>query len=210
MLQCTQVGLGGCCPELAAMQPSERLAWFDRESTAAEMVHNFGRSQGDMPSQFDVIMDDESIELGLHSEYFHNLWEIELLSAEQGPPPPFPGVPPPPPPAPPVVCSSLRTVASCENVTRDKLLQQTGQTDLCKWRTATSQCVDIPAEQSTAQTTDIVEVGLFGFPAFENPNASKQSSDDNIPLYSFAEAINRPIYTAFNHRKVDVGNPMFG
>jgi hypothetical protein len=77
----------------------------------------------------------------------------------------------------------------------------------CKWRTADKKCVHLPKEQSTAQVTDIVEVGLFGFPAFSNKNAS---SDGATPHYSFAESINRPIYTAFNHRKVDVGNPEFG
>ena len=31
-------GLRGCCPELEAMTPSQRLDWFDAESAAAEMV----------------------------------------------------------------------------------------------------------------------------------------------------------------------------
>ena len=31
-------GLQGCCPELEAMTPSQRLDWFDAESAAAEMV----------------------------------------------------------------------------------------------------------------------------------------------------------------------------
>ena len=30
--------LHGCCPELEAMTPAERLDWFDAESAAAEMV----------------------------------------------------------------------------------------------------------------------------------------------------------------------------
>jgi hypothetical protein len=196
--------LNGCCPELVAMTPEQRLDWFDAESAAAEMVHNFGRANGDDPVLAAAIDGDESIELGSASSYFHNLWEIELLAFKQGP---TPGLGPPVPPKLNVTCSAFKDAHSCENASRTFQLQIRQQDDICKWRTVSSECVAIPKEQSTAQVTDIVEVGLFGFPGFRRKDAS---SDGETPHYSFAESINRPIYTAFNHRKVDVGNPMFG
>ena len=167
-------------------------------------MHNFGRSGGNDKVQAAVIDSDELIELGMQSKYFHNLWEIELLAFKQGPTPsPFS----PPPPLPPVHCHAFGDRHSCENATRAEALRERGKDLACKWRTVDKACVHLPKEQSSAQVTDIVEVGLFGFPAFRNPNAS---SDGMTPHYSFTEAINRPIYTAFNHRKVDVGNPEFG
>ena len=48
---------------------------------------------------------------------------------------------------------------------------------------------------------------MYGFPEFAN--ASSTASYGHAS-YSYAEAIQRPIYTAMNNRKVDVGNPMFG
>eukprot|EP01043_Picozoa_sp_COSAG02_P046183 COSAG02_NODE_4297_length_5538_cov_3.544402_5_plen_791_part_00 len=196
--------LNECCPELVLMTPQQRLDWFDAESAAAEMVHNFGSTDGNDVVEAAIVGGDESIDLGSASKYFHNLWEIELLRVEQGP---VPGLPPPPPPKLHVDCTKLGSANSCENASRANQLQIRNQPLACKWRTASSECVPIPNEQSQAQVTDIVEVGLFGFPAFAEKNAS---SDDMKPHYTFAESINRPIYTAFNHRKVDVGNPQFG
>ncbi len=186
--------LNECCPELVLMTPQQRLDWFDAESAAAEMVHNFGSAEGNDAVEAAIVGGDESIELGSVSKYFHNLWEIDLLRVKQGP---VPGLPSPPPPL-HVDCTTFGSANSCENASRAYELQIRNQPLACKWRTASSECVPVPEEQSLAQITDIVEVGLFGFPAFAEKN------------YTFAESINRPIYTAFNHRKVDVGNPEFG
>ena len=163
-----------CCPELVAMTPQQRLNWFDAESAAAEMVHNFGRSEGNDAVAAAVVDGDESIELGSASKYFHNLWEIELLTAEQGPVPDAFG--PPPPPKLHVDCTNYVSVHSCENASRATQLQLRNQPMACKWRTASSECVPIPKEQSGAQVTDIVEVGLFGFPAFAEKNASSDGA----------------------------------
>ena len=52
----------------------------------------------------------------------------------------------------------------------------------------------------------MAEVGLFGFPEFHN--LSEAGFADAAPTY--VDAIQRPIYTDWSNRKVDVGNPMFG
>ena len=91
---------------------------------ARGQVHNFGRAPGNSVAGGKVLMGDESIELGLHSDYFHNLWQIELLTYEQGPTPPPPGSPPPPPPLPPLHCDALRSQPACENITRAAILAQ--------------------------------------------------------------------------------------
>jgi hypothetical protein len=52
----------------------------------------------------------------------------------------------------------------------------------------------------------VAEVGLFGFPEFHN--LSEAGYTDGAPTYD--DAIQRPIYTDWSNRKVDVGNPMFG
>ena len=57
-------------------------------------------------------------------------------------------------------------------------------------------------------TTDVVEVNIYGFPAWANKSAA--AAGDDATSFTFAEAEQRPIYTAYNHRKVDVGNPEFG
>jgi hypothetical protein len=52
----------------------------------------------------------------------------------------------------------------------------------------------------------LIEVNAFGFPPFTGGNATDPGSQPA----SFAEAQERPIYTALNARAVDAGNPNFG
>jgi hypothetical protein len=147
---------------------------------------------------------DESIELGQASQYLQNLWEIEMLSYDQQQ---ADHLPDPEPKLPPVHCHELLTKNSCENATRAQLLTMTGacqhvifivifhpivsQTSdnivttlqipgrdiKCKWSTTDSKCITLPVEASGAQVTDIVEVGLFGFPAFSEANASSDGGN---------------------------------
>lgn len=75
--------------------------------------------------------------------------------------------------------------------------------------TASATCVKLGETKSPTagrQTTDVAEVGLFGFPEFHN--LSEAGYQNTAPTY--ADAIQRPIYTDWSNRKVDVGNPMFG
>lgn len=64
--------LGGCCAELQHMTGPERLDWFDSETLATEMVHNFGSGGG--------AGSDETVQLGNNATYFYNLWEIAMLA----------------------------------------------------------------------------------------------------------------------------------
>ena len=196
--------LAGCCPELMAMSPEQRLAWFDAEHKAIEMVHNFGNGDA-------VLTGDESVLVGANSSYFHNLWEDTLLMSE------LPKTTPPGPPQPPmpnldVNCSALHALYACENSTSAVRRSSMGLQPACKWITAERRCVNLTAADSAArrmrQTTDVVEVGLYGFPPFSNSSAASYEAPTGS--LTFTEAVDRPIYTAYNHRKVDIGNPMFG
>lgn len=178
--------LGGCCPELLAMTPAARLAWFDTEHKSIEMVHNFGRGPvGDVES-------DEAVMLGANSTYFHNLWEIELLQAEL----PSSDPPPPPPPNSTHHCAEQSSVQACENITADVNLTGYGRDPPCKWVDEQKHCVNLTSSRSGRsgrQTTDVVEVGLYGFPPFSNKTAADGEAAGS---YTFAEAVQRPIYTA--------------
>ena len=194
--------LRGCCAELRVMTPEQRLDWFDAEHQATEMVHNFGRADA-------VLAGDEGILVGANSTYFHNLWEIEMLQAEL---PPDPANQPHPNNAtnPTVNCSLQQSIAACENTTRDAARATLGKEAECKWVSADRLCMNLTSQRGAGyarQTTDVVEVGLYGFPPFKNKTANAGEMPGS---FTFAEAMQRPVYTAYNHRKVDVGNPMFG
>eukprot|EP01052_Picozoa_sp_SAG31_P013700 SAG31_NODE_831_length_11669_cov_3.410026_3_plen_365_part_00 len=112
----------------------------------------------------------------------------------------------------PLNCTRQHSKHHCENVSAAG--GQIGWPPLppCKWVTARSECVALrqPGSHGMPQdfrpATDVAEVGLFGFPEFENVT----ELSGNLVSYTLTEAIERPVYTAFNSRKVDVGNPMFG
>ena len=63
------------------------------------------------------------------------------------------------------------------------------------------------SQSNGRQTTDVAEVGLFGFPEFHNVSKVAGYAEKGPSL---ADAIERPIYAAWGNRKVDIGNPMFG
>eukprot|EP00035_Acanthoeca_spectabilis_P024730 m.455117 g.455117 ORF g.455117 m.455117 type:complete len:623 (+) comp20808_c0_seq1:85-1953(+) len=91
-----------------------------------------------------------------------------------------------PTPTPPSAnCSLLRGQRQCDG------------TGMCRWTAATSTCTDL----AVANVVDTAEVGIFGYPAFTGPQGTPRTMD---------ETADRPIYVAFNLRKVDAGNPLFG
>lgn len=110
----------------------------------------------------------------------------------------------------PLDCKAQQSQQSCENVTGQ---QDTYHLPDCKWVSADGKCVILNEHDGQSgggggrQTTDVAEVGLFGFPEFAN---ASESAGYGKATYTLAEAAQRPIYTDFSNRKVDVGNPMFG
>jgi hypothetical protein len=227
-----EAALDGCCPELLAMSAEARLRWYDQEMLAVEMVHNFGEDGSG------GIQSDETVELGANATFFYNMWEVGLLGAElQRPPVPFNCSNPmglrvcgphgschPAPEAPRGFvchchtgwlgdmcsvrvlpnCTTLLSRPTCENISS---FDASGGFGLppCKWVAAHGMCVQLATERpghGPLTISDVAEVNVFGFPAF------KVRGDPNAVPY--AEAVQRPIYTAVNTRKVDVGNPTFG
>eukprot|EP01048_Picozoa_sp_COSAG05_P015580 COSAG05_NODE_1891_length_3884_cov_5.929450_1_plen_729_part_00 len=104
-------------------------------------------------------------------------------------------------------CSQVHSRLSCENTSYLARLPS----DSCVWVSAEHRCRPTTpggnggGNRHMRQATDVSEVGLFGFPPFPDG-----AGDYNSQKLTFAMASNRPIYAAMNHRKVDIGNPLFG
>ena len=91
----------------------------------------------------------------------------------------------PPPPSP---CDEYNRTANrtaCEASTQ------------CRWTELTSTCATLPVDD----VSDVCEKAVFGYPPFCNGSSTPCSVQETEP---------RPVYVAFNLRKVDIGNPLFG
>ena len=98
------------------------------------------------------------------------------------------------------VCAPTRrppTTSPCDALNRTANRTACEESMECRWTEVTSTCTAIPNDD----VSDVCEVAVFGFPPFCNGSSTPCTVE---------ESGSRPVYVAFNLRKVDVGNPMFG
>ena len=156
----------------------------------AELVHNMPADAGIAPGPDGEPRKqpapDNTIAIGQASPVFWNLWEIGLMT----------GASESPHFGPSVNCSQpqLASKLRCENNTDPHLAGG------CKWIELEGRCAEL-SHGPFENPTNAAEVGLFGLPSFRG---NAQSPAD------YQDAMQRPVYTAVNHHKVDLGNPNFG
>ena len=177
-------------PAAAALSAVELLSRFEEETAVAELVHNMPADAGIAPGPDGEPRrqpaPDNTIAIGQASPVFWNLWEIGLMT----------GASESPHFGPSVNCSQpqLASKLRCENNTDPHLAGG------CKWIELEGRCAAL-SHGPFENPTNAAEVGLFGLPSFRG---NAQSPAD------YQDAMQRPVYTAVNHHKVDLGNPNFG
>ena len=201
-------------PAAAGLSAVELLSRFEEETAVAELVHNMPADAGVVPGPDGEPRrqpaPDNTIAIGQASPVFWNLWEIGLMT----------GASESPHFGPSVNCSQpqLASKLRCENNTDPHLAGG------CKWVELEGRCAAL-SHGPFENPTNAAEVGLFGLPSFRG-NA-QSPADYQVSRHDIAgiwvaffsryqryrcgqDAMQRPVYTAVNHHKVDLGNPNFG